>query len=284
MVIIRSIFKPSTPTNMSFETKLESLGEFWDSEVPRVGEDGARGWSSSSTDPSPPINLPPPPTQPVVPNAGLTLADDPYVTWSEMEQQRDNLGRLPLRTSSNNDADDDADDPFACILFTDIRSFLFNPSTRLDPALSVYAFLHFIGLYFPGLSSFLVNSSSANDLSSGNDSPDPSIGNDLNWSDTRFKKSTSSPLFAFSPDGDADRSWEVVNGVVVGKERDIADGWGPVKEWGWRTRSPLKGHGVRGQGRQWEESDVKGLDHQFIRSVFPSLILLGTMTYGCLLE
>jgi hypothetical protein len=218
---------------------------------------------------------------------------DGYQRWVEAERKLDAQGWLPL-------PDDDHEDPYSTVLFTDIRPLLF-PSPKynnIDEAMdetALYVFLQFLGLHIPGLSDFLLPPRSE-DFEEGIDSTwsytavcrsDDTLS-DLfslpNSSSTSSKASASlslsKPSMASAPMDTPSSShalvrspeaWNSFNGVAIGPERRMGSGWGPIKEWTLGTRAPLEGHGGPGSrcgdGRMWEKSDLKDIDVNFVRCV-----------------
>ncbi|GAA6004312.1 hypothetical protein JCM10207_000663 [Rhodosporidiobolus poonsookiae] len=115
---------------------------FWDSEAPRVGEQGAKGWGSTTDD-----DLPPEGTASTALQAQPAQDDKarPHERWAATERLASG-DALPARTIDS--GMDDSDDPFRVVLFDDIRPFLFilhSPDSKLQLA---YAFLTFLGLPF----------------------------------------------------------------------------------------------------------------------------------------
>lgn len=112
------IFRPSGIPNG--KDGLESLEAFWDADVPRIGEEGAQGWSQHAAHPDE-----------GAPRSVSKLVSrqedfhDPYQTFAIEESA--NLHHLHLPAA----ADDDSDptDPFRQVLFSDVRSVV---ATLLD--------------------------------------------------------------------------------------------------------------------------------------------------------
>lgn len=120
---------------------LESLEEFWESEVPRIGETGSQGWNQWQKQAAPDEST----DQPQL--FEPSTSDDPYIRWYEDETAADHCIR-PGKASALAMAEDDDDDPFKVILFDDIKPFLFvirNPEVKLQ---LVYAVLNYLGLPF----------------------------------------------------------------------------------------------------------------------------------------
>ncbi|KAI7957432.1 hypothetical protein MJO28_004527 [Puccinia striiformis f. sp. tritici] len=130
------------------DQKIYSLNElvddfemFWDSEVPRIGEDGGQGWKNMDLD-----------SEPLETGAGSCLpAESKEIEPNSTEQiydrwqAREMKAHRPLRTT---DLQDD-EDPFACILFDDIRNLLFLLSTDDSLQALLYSFLSFVGVSIP---------------------------------------------------------------------------------------------------------------------------------------
>lgn len=109
-----NFFAPSK--SMPLREKIEHFKEFWESEVPRVGEDAALGWAH------------------FVENEGSSEAPDPrddekgnllgnsnlFKTWAAAEHIRTGVSRAPARTMD----EVVEDDPYRVILTSDIEDFL----------------------------------------------------------------------------------------------------------------------------------------------------------------
>jgi hypothetical protein len=130
------------------ESALASFADFWESEVPRIGEPGAKGWRhfvEAGEDMADP------------PEAGsgkpgeTPKTADPFKAWAAAEQQAAEKARMPARTLDEGTEDD----PFRVVMFSDIKDFLvwFPPAVlpRVKPLL-VDAYLVFCGLPPAGLS------------------------------------------------------------------------------------------------------------------------------------
>jgi tetratricopeptide (TPR) repeat protein len=138
-----NLFAPASiasPTSQrEFETLLEHFETFWDSEVPRIGEDNALGWASfvasGETGDSPDAvadDLELPPLDP----------DDPFGSWTGAEIEWSKKTRMPARTID----DVEEDDPYRVILFSDIKEFLFYFSSEHLRKRMVEAFLTLKGM------------------------------------------------------------------------------------------------------------------------------------------
>ncbi|KAF7948830.1 hypothetical protein EAE96_008014 [Botrytis aclada] len=95
---------------------VELFGEFWEAEVPRIGESGSLGWKifaetgDDSTVPDAQVD------EPEMSLSGQDLFD----SWVIAESSRSKASRVPARTMD----DTVEDDPYRVILFTDIENFL----------------------------------------------------------------------------------------------------------------------------------------------------------------
>ncbi|WRT64373.1 uncharacterized protein IL334_001305 [Kwoniella shivajii] len=232
------------PTNLTwFAAVLDQFEQFWDTECPRVGEVGSKGWRHTS--PSP-ISLPAREAKPL-----QHESEDPFEMWLEAEKHADSTYSLPGRATDLNE--DIEDDPYHTVLFSDIRSLLFpvtSPEVRLQ---LIYAFLTFLGLPF----------TPPNVPSSSPASNDPH----LNWTLTHNEGARN----AFWPlrQGVKRMPWQTVGGEPMDPERTRGldnPFQGPVKCWLQDRGSML---GRKGSWfRDLDPVDIGSLDIDFIRSVF----------------
>ncbi|KAI9761786.1 MAG: hypothetical protein M1840_001705 [Geoglossum simile] len=95
---------------------LSSFERFWESEVPRIGEDCAEGWNAFVTD-GEANNVPEPRIDVVKANIGRHLV---FETWASAERLQALKSRDPARTID----EVEEDDPYRVILFSDIKDFL----------------------------------------------------------------------------------------------------------------------------------------------------------------
>ncbi|CAG8732417.1 11367_t:CDS:2, partial [Acaulospora colombiana] len=140
-----SDFCPKILTNLPLNDRIERLEEFWESEVPRIGEKNAAGWAVWEQRGRPEAEEEP--LDSLRDLVGFSISDDPYQRWYRRESACDLIGALSTRSFN-----EDQDDPFTTILFNDIREFLSD--IRSDNARNYLrlAFLSFNGLHIPGLS------------------------------------------------------------------------------------------------------------------------------------
>ncbi|RVX72709.1 hypothetical protein B0A52_04107 [Exophiala mesophila] len=120
------------PPNLTSDQLMASFEEFWHRETPRIGEEGAMGWSSDSR---------------VQVNARSDLkpgimTSPPLQSWASIETALSQNAGLPARSL---DEVDEAD-PYRVVLFSDISPHLFCPTTDEGLSLLLDAFLLFAGL------------------------------------------------------------------------------------------------------------------------------------------
>ena len=130
-------FAPGMPDDPNERVIL--FKDFWESEVPRVGEDGSLGWrkyveSIDSSEPPPAL----------VDEAGDKLNDqDIFRSWAKSERLRSRISQFPARTMD----EVTEDDPFRVILFSDIEDLVIAlPTSELLRKQMIDAFLLFCGL------------------------------------------------------------------------------------------------------------------------------------------
>ncbi|KAL2074595.1 hypothetical protein VTL71DRAFT_8373 [Oculimacula yallundae] len=119
---------------------LDSFKDFWESEVPRIGEEGSLGWRSfvaNNTD----IEIPDTMTDEV--DDSLNNANI-FATWSAAERIRMKCSQNPARTMD----EVVEDDPYRVIMFTDIEDFLIQLPLEVEDLRNscVEAFLLFCRL------------------------------------------------------------------------------------------------------------------------------------------
>ncbi|EXJ83415.1 hypothetical protein A1O1_07038 [Capronia coronata CBS 617.96] len=124
------------PQNSTSEEPLESFHQFWASEVARIGEEGATGWSSMT---SAELDAKSDKQNPHTPTLD-------FAAWGAAENDLGRCAGLPARS-----LDDVSEaDPYRVLLFADIKDFLFTPGTQEGLRMLQDAFLLFAGL--PALS------------------------------------------------------------------------------------------------------------------------------------
>ena len=115
------------------EATVPMFEQFWDSEVPRIGEEGAGGWASFFQKQGRP---PQPRTEPA---NGLNYSKNHWKLWLASERRQNLLSRTPARTTD----DIEVNDPYRIILFSDIRPFLIDPPSPAGQQLILDAFIAF---------------------------------------------------------------------------------------------------------------------------------------------
>lgn len=234
----RRSFKASDAVSMlSFDRQLESLEEFWESEMPRTGELFATGWYSWKTSDEPTAQ-----SSRASHSIEHTQNEDPYTRWASAESDADCKFHIPSRS-----IDDDDVDPYTTILFSDIRPFLVLLRTAEGKNTFRLIWLSFLGLDIPGFSDSL-----------------SSLAVDDKWSSNRF--TTTSFLSSLFPTRLSPRltTADSYAGVTVGREKEYGKAFGVVKEWGFGVLEPLEGVNLDGIGRMWESLDG---DAELVRHV-----------------
>lgn len=140
--------RPADDLDLDHAEIMSSFRDFWESEVPRIGEDGAKGWCHF-TDAEDMADLPEAKSEaaPAVPDTR-----DVYKAWASVEMQRDGKTALPARTLDEGTEED----PFRVVMFADVGPLLFHiPSAvasipRVKAAL-LHGFLLFCQLPMPAM-------------------------------------------------------------------------------------------------------------------------------------
>ena len=109
---------PKLPPSSS--SRLDSFREFWDSEVLRIGEYGAKGWKNTTED----TEAPDPKFDEETPQKYLET-EDIFDGWVEAEKLRAATSKMPARTLDETVEDD----PYRVILWSDIEDFLIDLSS-----------------------------------------------------------------------------------------------------------------------------------------------------------
>lgn len=130
---------PPFDRELWFMGVMQEFEDFWDSEIPRIGEKGGKGWKemhASLEETSIPRSI------------GPDFSSDtlnPHERWLEAERQAEKAFSLPGRAR---DLDAPDDDPFHVILFEDVSQFLFPVQSPMARLQLIFAFLNFLGLPF----------------------------------------------------------------------------------------------------------------------------------------
>ncbi|KAI1457080.1 DUF1740-domain-containing protein [Annulohypoxylon moriforme] len=118
----------SRPSTLKEQPKIgipPNFQDFWENEVPRIGEESAQGWAAFEQDGG--IQEPPEPND--LDRWTSPSTRDGYKAWSAIEQHTARSATKPART-----LDDDAeDDPFRVVMFADIQDIVLYLSTEIIP-------------------------------------------------------------------------------------------------------------------------------------------------------
>lgn len=207
-----------------------------------MGEPNARGWSEwvNEGKPEPPVSV-----SFQQPSLDVDISDDPYTYWAANEARCDASSSMPKHP------DDAEEDPYATVLFSDVRPLLVDITTPEAKHAFRIAWLEFLGLHVPGFIESL------NEYST-------ETGHDDIWSRTHLtRKSFLRQLFP--PQGKGkEREWDSYAGTIIAREKIYGSTFAFVKEWGLGTLDPLEGTEA-GKGRLWEDIDVSGIDGELVR-------------------
>lgn len=115
---------------------LSAFEDFWESEVPRVGEDHAEGWAKYSLHGGKTI-------EPKTVTGGLLESSTQgFESWARLERRASLLSRNPARTID----DIEENDPYRVILFSDVQFVLIEPPNPAGRFLLIEALLVFCHL------------------------------------------------------------------------------------------------------------------------------------------
>ncbi|KAH7885897.1 NRDE-2, necessary for RNA interference-domain-containing protein [Phlebopus sp. FC_14] len=236
---------PQSLYGLPVETQLESLEEFWDSEVPRVGESNAKGWSAWVSSGRPEASL----CGGETPMDVASASTDPFIRWHEDETLADQTPCIPARSTDKSSVSD----PYATVLFADIKDLLLPLTTQRAKNVFRLIWLSVLGLHIPGFVESLTNSFW-----------------DDRWSYTHLV--TPSRLSSLFPNKGETRSLlpDSYAGALIGRQKEYSSAFGPVKDWRWDVFGPMEWIGKE-QWRMWTANDVQGVGEDFIRAVFNQL-------------
>ena len=117
-------------------TTLSIFEEFWESEVPRIGENDAEGWVTYFHEQGDTTQLKIRETHPT------GIVQNLWQSWLLTERRNGLLARNPARTID----DVEESDPYRVILFSDIQPFIFDCPSQMGQATLLDAFLAFCSL------------------------------------------------------------------------------------------------------------------------------------------
>jgi hypothetical protein len=253
---IRIFCVPQSIHGLPSERQLDALEEFWDSEHPRLGEVGAKGWAAWVSSGRPEPAAPPRGRQ----SSAVSSRSDPYAQWAAQELEADRISTVPAR-STDETSDDD---PYSVVMFSEIRPLLVTLLSAQSKSLFRLCWLSFLGLHIPGLTASM-----------------SSLCTDDRWASTYL--TSPAHLSAVFPSPNMARRQITADahaGVVVGREREYAKRgpWGPVRAWTRDGLNPLDNLGTRygesgktnptGLNGWWSREDVQDLDASFVRRIF----------------
>ncbi|OJA16132.1 hypothetical protein AZE42_00089 [Rhizopogon vesiculosus] len=238
---------PQSLYGLPLDSQLESLEEFWESEVPRAGEPGAKGWGDWISRGRPD-------------NSGSSLkavvqmevdeqSNDPYVQWHHDESSIDCTSHIPARSMDKRSESD----PYATVLLSDIKALLLPLHTEGAKNAFRLIWLSVLGLHIPGLAEKLSQ-----------------VSWDDRWSYTYL--SSFSRLQSIFPGAAGQRRMIADShaGTLIGREREFSSAFGPLKEWSRDVFGPLEWVGKE-KWRMWTVIDLQGVDQDFIRAIFKQL-------------
>lgn len=232
-------------------SRLDKLEEFWESEVPRIGESGAQGWAAWLATGKPRYNT----ANAAAPTVSSLSSEDAYQQWAHRESTSDRVVKSALR-STDPEAEED---PYSTILFGDIRPFLFTMSSQRARSAFRLAWLSLLGLHVPGFETSL-------------DPQSARAATDDTW--TMQYLCAPARLDALFPSSVSQRAGEAdaQAGVLIGPEEHYAPSFGPVKHWAYRTLGPLEGMDFPPmpsvKWTLWDTRDVADIDVALARNVF----------------
>lgn len=133
--MLEMLFARSTLPEDTRESVMASFSEFWDSEVPRIGETGATGWRKFVDDGS----IGDLPETKLQGSRSWLETRDLYEAWAAAESQQALEARTPAKTVDEGTEDD----PYRVVMFADIEPLLaFFPSALIpqvrEPLLDAY--------------------------------------------------------------------------------------------------------------------------------------------------
>ncbi|KAG0696046.1 NRDE-2, necessary for RNA interference-domain-containing protein [Suillus ampliporus] len=238
---------PQSLYGLPLEMQLESLEEFWESEIPRAGEPGAKGWADWIS-----CGRPDSSGSPLMAVAQMDVDDqssDPYVQWHRDELRADRASHVPARSADERSESD----PYATVLLSDIKALLLPLRTEGAKNAFRLIWLSVLGLHIPGL---------AETLSQGSW--------DDRWSYTYLSSFSRLDLIFPATAGERQLIADSRAGTLIGREREFSSAFGPVKEWSRDVLGPLEWIGKE-KWRMWTAVDLQGIDQDFVRAVFKQL-------------
>ncbi|KAL3472147.1 NRDE-2, necessary for RNA interference-domain-containing protein [Aspergillus californicus] len=130
--VLESTFFRPQELDINTDEGLSAFTDFWDSEVARIGETGAKGWKNNTSALCDPTVF--------EPQCHLTQKSI-LASWSACERERILNAQLPARS-----LDEPEDDPYRVVLTSDLRDFLPLVSLPDSTSALVDSFLYFCHL------------------------------------------------------------------------------------------------------------------------------------------
>ncbi|KAI1212225.1 DUF1740-domain-containing protein [Annulohypoxylon truncatum] len=151
--------RPSALKEQSTTEVPPNFQDFWESEVPRIGEESAEGWAAFEQN----HGTQEPPEPKYLDKSTSPSTRDGYKAWSIIEQHKAQAATNPART-----LDDGAeDDPFRVVMFADIQEIILFLPTEIIPSIQnqlLDAFLIFCRLPPAHCSSGIVRNMTLDDF------------------------------------------------------------------------------------------------------------------------
>ncbi|KAI8825246.1 NRDE-2, necessary for RNA interference-domain-containing protein [Fimicolochytrium jonesii] len=142
-IIEFNCFCPPAFRTQTYEQRLGMFESFWESEVPRFGEDGAEGWAANILKTGKPADAPAPPSPP----PEMDDEEDEYARFLYEETQQDYRNWLPLREAAD---DNGIDDPYRTVMFDDVSTLMFDVRHESTRQQLIHNFLHLLSVPLNG--------------------------------------------------------------------------------------------------------------------------------------
>ncbi|GJJ13904.1 hypothetical protein Clacol_008161 [Clathrus columnatus] len=221
VILKEAVFNcPRTLILQTFSDRLENLEKFWDSELPRIGEPDAKGWNSwDGKSTAQTVDQSQVQSQTLIVGPSPGSPSDAYSSWASDELRLDANSVMPKRTM-----DEDDDNPYSTVLFSDVQPLLVNISDVEGKHLLRLAWLVFIGLHIPGLTMLFDSRAQSHD--------------DV-WAYSNLCQKSYLDLLFPSVKGE-ERQWDAIAGAIVAREKKYSSVFSCVKEWMWGVFDPLE--------------------------------------------
>ncbi|KAJ3088671.1 Protein nrde2, partial [Quaeritorhiza haematococci] len=186
-----SCFCPAPYARQTFSQRVEMLETFWDSEMPRFGEEDATGWANSLfKDQDIPV-----PSGESRSQQSMDLKDE-YRKWEQEETLKEFSAWLPARTATADE--EDLEDPYRTVLFDDVRPFLFDATLPHTRSLLIQSFLQLLGIPMNNIQPHYLYSTHSSPSSDYNNESTSHTGQQQISTQARSGSQTSLPIFAMA--------------------------------------------------------------------------------------